>query len=67
MLYEQARQLLQFAALAAVSTHLQSGEVLAPAQLLPQVSRVLLQTEEPQPKKYLEAIAAALAGQMQAR
>lgn len=62
----QARQLLQFAALAAVSTHLQSGEVLAPAQLLPQVSRVLLQTEEPQAKRYLEAIAAALAGQMQA-
>lgn len=62
----QARQLLQFAALAAVSTHLQSGEVLAPAQLLPQVSRVLLQTEEPQAKKYLEAIATALAGQIQA-
>lgn len=38
--------------------------MLAPAQLLPQVSRVLLQTEEAQPDKYLEAVAAALAAQM---
>lgn len=40
----QSRQLLQFVALAALSTHLAADEVLAPAQLLPQVSRALLQT-----------------------
>lgn len=62
----QARQLLQFAALHALSTHLQADEVLAPAALLPQVSRVLLQTEEAQASKYLEAVAAALASQMNA-
>lgn len=61
-----AAQTLQFAALAALSTHLQSEEVLAPAQLLPQVSRVLLQTEEPQAGRFLEAVAAALASQMSA-
>lgn len=33
----QSRQVLQFAALHAVSAHIQAGEVLAPAQLLPQV------------------------------
>lgn len=62
----QSRQVLQFAALHAVSAHIQAGEVLAPAQLLPQVSRVLLQTEEAQGGKMLEAVAGALAAQMNA-
>lgn len=45
---------------------LQSDEVLAPAQLLPQVSRVLLQSEEAGAAggTYLEAVAGALASQM---
>ena len=59
-----ARQVLQFAALHALSSHLQAEEVLAPAQLLPPVSRVLLQTEEARAGKYLEAVAAALASQI---
>ena len=62
----QARQLLQFAALHALSAHLQADEALAPAALLPQVSRALLQTEEPKPGRMLEAVAAALAGGMEA-
>lgn len=63
----QARQLLQFAALHALSAHLQADEALAPASLLPQVSRALLQTEEAKPGKMLEAVAAALASGMEAR
>ncbi|KAL4437954.1 hypothetical protein ABPG77_004175 [Micractinium sp. CCAP 211/92] len=62
----QSRQVLQFAALHALSTHLQAGKVLAPAQLLPQVGRVLLQTEEAQGGRMLEAVAGALAAQMNA-
>ncbi|KAL4425684.1 hypothetical protein ABPG75_009700 [Micractinium tetrahymenae] len=62
----QSRQVLQFAALHALSAHLQAEEVLAPAQLLPQVSRVLLQTEEAQGGRMLEAVAGALAAQMHA-
>ncbi|PSC75359.1 ATPase family AAA domain-containing 1 [Micractinium conductrix] len=60
------RQLLEFAALHALSAHLQAGEVLAPVALLPPVSRVLLQTEEPPPaaKRFLESVAGALAAQM---
>jgi hypothetical protein len=61
-----AKQTLLFSALAALSTHLQSEEVLAPSQLLPQVSRVLLTTQEPHADKFLEAVAASLAGQMHA-
>lgn len=61
-----SRQLLEFAALHALSAHLQAGEVLAPVALLPPVSRVLLQTEEPPPaaKRFLESVAGALAAQM---
>lgn len=59
-----ARQTLQHAALAALSVHLQVEEVLSPAQLLPQVGRVLLMTEEA--GRYLEAVAAALASEMNA-
>jgi hypothetical protein len=59
-------QTLKFAALAALSWHLQADELLAPSQLLPVVSRVLLQTEEVQANKYLEAVAAALGAQMNA-
>lgn len=62
----QSRQLLEFAALHALSTHLAEREVLAPAKLLPQVSRVLLQTEEREAGKMLEAVAGALAAQMNA-
>lgn len=61
-----ARQTLQHAALAALSVHLQADEVLAPAQLLPQVGRVLLTTEEAQAGHFLEAVAAALASEMNA-
>ena len=54
----QARSTLQFAALHALSTHLAvAEEVLAPAQLLPPVSRVLLTTEEHNAGRYLEAVA----------
>jgi hypothetical protein len=41
-----ARSLLQFAGLHALSVQLTADEALAPSQLLPCVSRVLLQTEE---------------------
>jgi hypothetical protein len=61
-----ARQTLQHAALAALSVHLQAEEVLSPAQLLPQVGRVLLMAEEAQAGRYLEAVAAALASEMNA-
>lgn len=42
----KARQLLQFAGLHALSVQLTAAQALAPAQLLPCVSRVLLTTEE---------------------
>ena len=59
-----AAQTLQFSALHALSVQLQAGEFLPPTQLLPNVSHVLLQTEERRGGKYLENIAAALASQM---
>lgn len=61
-------QILKFSALHAVSNQFaeQTGDPLPPTQLLPSMSTVLLQTEEERGgEQYLEAVAAALAGQMQ--
>ena len=61
-----AAQTLQMAALHALSAQLQAAQPLPPAQLLPAVSHVLLQTEDRRGGKYLEAVAAALASQLSA-
>ncbi|GAB4821855.1 hypothetical protein N2152v2_008901 [Parachlorella kessleri] len=62
----KSRQLLQFAGLHALSVQLTAQEALPPSQLLPCVSRVLLQTEEKDSGRYLEAVACALATSMHA-
>jgi hypothetical protein len=61
-----AAEVLQCAALAALAADLQAGDPLPPTQLLPSVSHVLLQAEQRGGGRYLEAVAAALAGQMRA-
>eukprot|EP00887_Chlorella_sp_A99_P000837 scaffold5.g837.t1 len=56
----QAKQTLQFAGLHALSKYLSADEVLAPAVLLPPVSRVLLTSEERHSGKLLEAMVGRL-------